>query len=207
MVCVAYPQGFKVEDIIPGNDNDKRYLLRVSNESSSAKGIATIIMMNPSKATKSCSDPTVNKVLKFFGANLDKQIREIIILNLFPYYETDSKKLAACVKRNNSNELGENLNEFKNCIKVSNLIVLAWGDVPKGFSAKLHNKYVKSVINIIDEVMKQNSLYVFKDNRFNIEHIVTKKHRPRHPNRIALNDLQKVQRYSSYRDLLKLKFS
>jgi len=206
MRSLAYPKDFKVDAIFPLNDNNKRYSLRISRRNTNVKGSATVIMMNPSKATEICSDQTVNRVLKFFRTYKDKKISEIIILNLFPHYLTNSKELATHIKNNKSSDLADNLNGFNKYIEGSDLVVLAWGDVPEGFSAKLHNQYVNKVIDIINTANKQDNLYVFKTNRFGEENIITKKGRPRHPNRNTLNDLQKVNSHFLYRDLLKLKF-
>ena len=93
-------------------------------------------MMNPSKANQNCSDQTVNKVLNFFKDNSKIPISKVIILNLFPYYENDSKKLVNRIKSINSNELQENIDVFTKHISESDFIVLAWGNVPKGFVQK-----------------------------------------------------------------------
>lgn len=206
MRFLAYPKDFKVNAISPLNDYQKRYSLRISRRNTNVKVSATVIMMNPSKATDICSDQTVNRVLNFFDTYKDKKITEIIILNLFPYYLTDPKGLATHIMHNKSSDLADNLNEFKKHIDGSDFIVLAWGDVPKGFSASLHNQFVKKVIDIINAAKKQDNLYVFTTKRFSEENIITNKGRPRHPNRNSLIDLQKVHSHFFYKDLLKLKF-
>ncbi|PDX92533.1 DUF1643 domain-containing protein [Bacillus thuringiensis] len=203
--CIPYPTGCIVQNISPIGDVSKRYSLEVSINTSNAKSTATVIMMNPSKATKICSDDTVNKVLRFFKKYKNIPIKKVTILNLFPYYETYSAELAKYVDKNESNDLQDNIDNFENYIDESDLIVLAWGDVPSGFSAKTHNKYVKKTMDIITAVQKRDVVYVFKDNRFDKDLIITHKKRPRHPNRITLNGLYKIQSYSFDRGLLKIK--
>lgn len=205
--CSPYPESCVVQNISPKGDINKRYSLEVAIKSNNSndKSMATVIMMNPSKATEICSDDTVNKVLKFFKIYKSIPVKKVIILNLFPYYETDSKKLAKCVAKNNSTDLQTNINMFKNYIGKSNLIVLAWGNVPSGFSAKTHNEYVKKTMDIIEKAQKNNIIYVFKNNKFKENQIITKKQRPRHPNRITLDDLHKIKTYSYNRGLLKIK--
>lgn len=203
--CIPYPTGCIVQNISPIGDVNKRYSLEVSINTFNSKSTATVIMMNPSKATKICSDDTVNKVLEFFKTYKNIPIKKVTILNLFPYYETDSKKLAKYVDNNDSNDLQENINRFENYIDESDLIVLAWGDVPSGFSAKTHNKYVKKTMDIITAAHKNNVVYVFRDNRFAKNLIITQEQRPRHPNRITLHDLHKIQSYSFNRGLLKIR--
>ncbi|EOO70346.1 hypothetical protein IIC_04788 [Bacillus cereus VD021] len=207
--CIPYPAGCIVQNISPIGDVNKRYSLEVAIDSNTSidKSMATVIMMNPSKATKICSDDTVNKVLRFFKKYKNIPIKKVTILNLFPYYETDSAELAKYVDNNDSNDLQENINRFENYINECDLIVLAWGDVPSGFSAKTHNEYVKKTMDIITAAQKKNVVYVFKDNRFAKNQIITQKQRPRHPNRITLDDLYKIQSYSFDRDLLKIKLT
>ncbi|HFR4159492.1 TPA: DUF1643 domain-containing protein [Bacillus cereus] len=206
MGCLSYPTGFTVQGISPESNINKRYSLEISLDNSRTKKTATIIMMNPSKANQNCSDQTVNKVLNFFKDNSKIPISKVIILNLFPYYENDSKKLVNRIKSINSNELQENIDVFTKHISESDFIVLAWGNVPKGFCAKIHNAYVKKTMNIIEITLKQDILYVFKDDKFAANEIITKKQRPRHPNRITLNNLYKIQNYSYNRELLKFSF-
>ena len=203
--CVRYPAGCIVQNISPIVDVNKRYSLEVSINTSNAKSTATVIMMNPSKATKICSDDTVNKVLRFFIKYKNISVKKVTILNLFPYYVTDSAELANYVDNNDSIDLQENIYRFENYIDESDLIVLAWGDVPSGFSAKTHNEYVKKTMDIITAAQKKNVVYVFRDNRFTKNQIITQKQRPRHPNRISLDDLHKIQSYSFDRGLLKIK--
>jgi hypothetical protein len=202
--CRPYPEDCIVQNISPKGDIDKRYSLEISINTSNAKSKATVIMMNPSKATKICSDDTVNKVLMFFKKYKNIPVKKATILNLFPYYVTDSAELANYVDNNDFNDLQENIYRFENHIDESDLIVLAWGDVPSGFSAKTHNKYVKKTMDIIKKSEKNNNIHVFKDNRFAQDQIITQKHRPRHPNRITLDDLHKIKDYSFSRGLLKI---
>ncbi|WP_257147078.1 DUF1643 domain-containing protein [Bacillus cereus] len=203
--CIPYPADCIVKNISPIGDVNKRYSLEVSINTPNAKSTATVIMMNPSKATKICSDDTVNKVLRFFKKYKNILIKKVSILNLFPYYETDSAELAKYVENNDFNNLQDNIKRFQNYIDESDLIVLAWGDVPSGFSAKIHNKYVKKTMDIITAAKKKNVVYVFKDDRFAKDKIITHKKRPRHPNRITLDDLYKIQSYSFDRGLLQIK--
>lgn len=58
-------------------------------------------------------------------------------------------------------------------------------------------------MDIITAAQKNNVVYVFRDNRSAKNLIITQEHRPRHPNRITLDDLHKIKDYSFSRGLLK----
>lgn len=126
---------FKEEKFFPKSINKntetrKRYLLTLDIKGEK-KGNETylVILKNPSRAGEeviSISDCTINRVGEYFYQNL-RHVKEVIIMNLFPVYETNSEKLL-----DRKNELIDQMNKYllKEKISKANHIVLAWGGHP-----------------------------------------------------------------------------
>lgn len=198
-----YPDYVKISNIIPKKKTYYRFNLEIENTLQSNDQSIAVIMMNPSAADAYCSDDTVNKVIKA----LSKISKIIYILNLFPFYEPDSIKLGDLVKKKNNIQIvSQNEVAITQAIKNANKIIFAWGDVPKGLPAKLHNERVKSVIEIVESYNKKNSLYVFNYIQNNDLKFISKKKRPLHPSRKNIHSLKKVKSYYFSRGLLHLDF-
>ncbi|PEE97789.1 hypothetical protein CON21_26290 [Bacillus thuringiensis] len=80
------------------NSIQARYLLSIDLKNDS-NNTATFVMMNPSRADYNSSDITVNKVVKFTVIQGKGKIEIINIVNLFPFYETDSSILQTTINQ------------------------------------------------------------------------------------------------------------
>ncbi|MFC5733414.1 DUF1643 domain-containing protein [Cytobacillus gottheilii] len=198
-----YPSYVKVSKIKPVKNTYYRVSLEIQNSLQSNNHKTVVIMMNPSAADANNSDETVNKVIKAL-----RTISETIyILNLFPFYEPNSKKLGDLVKKKtNIHIVNQNKVAISQAIKNADKIIFAWGDVPKGLSAKLHNERVKSVIDIVNLYNKENCLYVFNYIQKNKLKFISKKKRPLHPSRKNIHSLKSIKSYYFRRSLLNLEF-
>lgn len=198
-----YPSFVKVSKIKPVKNTYYRVSLEIQNSLQSNNHKTVVIMMNPSAADAYNSDETVNKVIKAL-----RTISETIyILNLFPFYEPNSKKLWDLVKKKtNVHIVNQNEVAISQAIKNADKIIFAWGDVPKGLSAKLHNDRVKSVIDIVNFYNKENCLYVFNYIQKNNLKFISKKKRPLHPSRKNIHSLKIIKSYYFRRGLLNLEF-
>ncbi len=135
------------------------------------KESVVVILKNPSRATKDISDKTVFNVTNYIYKNRVnyKQLKNtgtIIILNLIPFYETYSEKLAHA----ETNIIDkQNLKTIKDISAKNKNVIIAWGDHPKG----LYNEY---------EHIKKSVLDILKANRNNIYYIdkLSKNGNPKH---------------------------
>ncbi|MGE7835663.1 DUF1643 domain-containing protein [Viridibacillus arvi] len=189
----SYPEKIIVSNIYPEADKTIRYFLQLKTPLQS-KSSATIIMMNPHNASRENSDPTINKVCSFFRDNSQFQYGVINILNLFPFYEPNSHLLVHEIENNTKSfekTMKDNFKKINEIIRLSDIIVLAWGNVPKNkFSKELHDKAVLSVSNILKKHKKEDCLYLFKYK--NISSLTTKGN-PGHPSRKSIEGLLKVR--------------
>ena len=130
-----------------------------------------VILKNPSRATKDISDKTVFNVTNYVFKNRDKykdfkELGEIVILNLIPYYETYSELLA----KSNINIIDEqNLKTIDELTGKNSKVLIAWGDHPKGLLKEYEE--IKSKIFEILKTNKNNIYYVDK---------LSKKGNPKH---------------------------
>lgn len=198
-----YPSFVKVSKIKPVKNTYYRISLEIQNSLQSNNHKTVVIMMNPSAADAYNSDETVNKVIKAL-----RTISETIyILNLFPFYEPNSKKLGDLVKKKtNVHIVNQNEVAISQAIKNADKIIFAWGDVPKGLSAKLHNERVNSVIDIVNLYNKENCLFVFNYIQKKNLKFISKKKRPLHPSRKNIHSLKSIKSYYFRRGLLNLEF-
>ena len=110
-----------------------------------------VILKNPSKATKNCSDHTINNVLNFVYAKLPN-IGCVIIYNLFIPYQTNSKQLIGIANKVGYVNLtgGALVNRLLLCdLKKSSISIVAWGAHPN-YLSKEYRKRILEVIDIIN---------------------------------------------------------
>ena len=147
---VKYPKGInesdievKFDEVHDPNGEKLRYYLAIKldniknvkvKETSAKKSKLVAIMMNPSKANKSQSDRTVNKIIRIakkYG------YEEVSIYNSIPFYETKSSKLGSVTeklakkfgKKNFQLILKENLEMIMSIINSKDIdILLATGN-------------------------------------------------------------------------------
>jgi hypothetical protein len=117
-----------------------------------------VILKNPSRATKDSSDKTVYTVTNYIYRNKKKynvlkNVGTIIIINLIPYYETYSDKLASSeikiIDKQNEETIFELTSRHKN-------VIIAWGDHPKGLR-KEYEEIKKVTLDILKA--NKNSIY------------------------------------------------
>jgi hypothetical protein len=131
----------------------------------------TVILKNPSRATKDISDKTVYTVTSYVHKNREKypqlkNIGTVIILNLIPFYETYSELLAESnlkiIDKKNMQTINDLTLKHKN-------VIIGWGDHPKG----LYKEY---------EELKKKALNTLKANKNNIFYVdkLSKNGNPKH---------------------------
>jgi hypothetical protein len=117
-----------------------------------------VILKNPSRATKDISDKTVFTVTNYIYKNRNKfkelkNAGTVTILNLIPFYETYSDKLA-------NSEVNiidaENLKAISSLTSKNKKVIIAWGDHPKGLKEQF-TELKNSVMNIL----KKNNNDIF----------------------------------------------
>lgn len=170
-----------------------RTLLSINLKNDSNK-VATFIMMNPSLANHNISDKTVNKVIKFAFIKGKGKIGIVNMVNLFPFYETNSSNLQTIINRVKNNVtlnfdgiISNNNNIIFKNIKLSKWVILAWGNPSVNIDSLIHDKQCSSILNYISSVRSTIS-YVIKTQYYNI---LTKDGYPRHPSRPSLKGFKK----------------
>ncbi len=99
----AFPFLKKVAHAIPPDpDSEYRYVLYRSLDGEQWDHVdrdrrtVLFIMLNPSKASAETTDPTIDKLMKYARA---WRYQRLVVVNLFAYRETDSKKLRSLARR------------------------------------------------------------------------------------------------------------
>lgn len=141
----------------------KRNLLSISTHKSNDTKY-TFLLMNPSAAVYDKSDRTVNKVIKDAhndGAGI------VDVVNIFPFYETDSKKLGKVMSKINEAQLNtiteENLRVIKRSIESSvksgGKVICGWGNRPTRLNKSNLRIYcrnlelIKSILSSYSEIL------------------------------------------------------
>lgn len=138
---------------------------------SNLKDSLIVILKNPSRATKDISDKTVYTVTSYVHKNKNKypqfkNIGNVIILNLIPFYQTYAELLATSnfniIDKENKQTINELTSKHKN-------VIIAWGDPPKG----LYNEY---------EELKRATFDILKLNKNQVYYVdkLSKKGNPKH---------------------------
>lgn len=143
--------------------------------------VITYIMMNPSKADNDISDLSVNAVIKLSYNLACKQgigNVKVNIVNLFPFYETNSKKLYEKLERYAEKEYIINV-IIEERINESDTIIFAWGNIPPKCK-ELHQNKVQFFFNKINR--KDNTFVL----RTHYDNVLSQKANPMHPNRKRL---------------------
>lgn len=159
--------------------------------------VLSFCLMNPSVADTSQSDDTVNKMLVFVDRLIKEDVRfekvhEVVILNLFPFYEPSSKSLGAVMKKVNgiSQVLNMNQHHIGKYLKKSHYVVLGWGDVPPKISAVIHKFEREKILGRINKLSNINGVYSMESRK---KIGLTKKGQPRHPKYLAKQDLKLIK--------------
>ncbi|MDG4957323.1 DUF1643 domain-containing protein [Lactococcus lactis] len=140
-----------------------RYSLTINLGSTS--GTLVFILMNPSAATESVSDVTVNNCIEYARNN---NYSKVIVLNLFPFYFSEGEKLDNFLNEKSSNNLeiylDRNMKEIKWILKneanTSHEIILGTGwtwtninEVKKVFTEQAQKLY---------KILQSKTVYAFK---------------------------------------------
>lgn len=146
-----------ITDITLEKTVDKRYWLKLVFDESKKESIACILK-NPSRANKEVSDKTVYNVCNYIYRNGDKysefkDVGTIVILNLIPYYQTYSEQLEPLREEIID---PENLDTIDRFTKKSRIVIIAWGNHPKG----LLKEYEELKTSVMD-VLSSNENKVF----------------------------------------------
>jgi|SRR3989344_4467315 len=151
----------QTDDLRREKENKRLWLsLTIDNDSLDS---VVVILKNPSRATAKESDKTVSNVTNYIHKNRMnyqhlKNVGKIFILNLIPFYETDSSKLVFLKEKVIDKENHETINEF--CSKHKNVII-AWGNHPKG----LYNEY-EYLKKLVRKILKTNNNNIFYVDKF-----------------------------------------
>lgn len=136
---------------------NKRLWLSLTIDEKCKEGIV-VILKNPSRATKDISDKTVYTVTNYIYKNREKfeqlkNVGTVIILNLIPFYQTESDKLVTygpnIIDR-------DNLKAIRDFTTTYNKVIIAWGNHPKGLPNE-YEKIKKSVLEILQT--NNNTIY------------------------------------------------
>jgi len=131
------------------------------------------ILMNPSRADSIQCDDAVKDILEFTKNNLlengfIKRVKTVVIVNLFPFYETKPDHLhevIAELKQNLKDDkylklMKKNMEIIKKNIKEADYIVLGWGDLPKKVNAWEHREITSEILQAINDEGNKNA-FVF----------------------------------------------
>jgi hypothetical protein len=132
---LQYPDFVLNEKIVIDSEEERsesyRYSLHIPLKREGQKRYA-VIMMNPSTADSSHSDPTIDRVIRFIGFN-DAEATEISIVNLYAERETYSEYLEL-----KKHKHCKNIKTIREIFKTSDIVILGWGKPTKGSQERLH---------------------------------------------------------------------
>jgi len=154
-------------------DRNMAYRYSLTRQWDSSKKKATIVMLNPSKATDLKYDISVMNVHNFFVDYEDESYGSYSILNLFAYRATDPKLL----EYRDLNYEKENEKVWDDYFKESDIIVVAWGRDFSKVNVTLRNEILSQISKIENRLKQyQNKLFIFWDGKEKLENI-----KSRHP--------------------------
>lgn len=162
-----------------------RYVLSIPFKNIKEGLSITVVMMNPSKANLTESDPSVAKLIDFFSTfSVNKQfIKEVKVVNIFPVCST--KPSIAFEKVKEMEAIGEyksirqhNILVIQNELKATNIIVAAWGKPTEGtFPYLFYYREVSKVLKVL--FSSKLGIYTFKVEGTGT--LLTESNDPRHP--------------------------
>ncbi|MFX3625136.1 MAG: DUF1643 domain-containing protein [Ectobacillus sp.] len=167
------------------------------------QGTGTIlyILMNPSKADEVFCDDTVKKLLDFTRQQTNMRnspipnVQKVMIVNLFPFYKTESSKLYKVLQELQGNPqeyeflLKHNMQQIHTAIQQADYIVFGWGDPPKNVDEWFHRNITSEILHHV-RLLEKKDTFVFTCTR---PETLTKKKHPRHPIIIKLTGLERCE--------------
>lgn len=135
-------------------NKNRRYLLEIPLQNEDSKNVL-VILKNPSKAKKSFSDLTIDRVLTFCH---DEGYSKVYIMNLFSYYSTKPNGITQLIDAGKFNEaVGKRNNQIlKEVLDVVDDVIVAWG----GNSIRRKEYYRKRINDVINLINGKNLFYV-----------------------------------------------
>lgn len=147
-----YPEFAHIRSIQEGNG--KRYCLEVSWEAG-GEDCLLVIQKNPSRAGAQYSDHTINRVLNYIHRNHNryfvlKEVGTVVFLNLIPWYETYSSRLA---RHGGTLEDRDNLEIIAKYLSARHPCIIGWGNPPPG----LRKPYEALAQNILNAILRNGN--------------------------------------------------
>lgn len=137
---------------------------------------ATVIMLQPASIDEKLTDLSISRILSWFcpsdsqqSDQSSTQLSDIQLNYLFPIYCEKDNKLENSLQQ--LNQLSKDNDKLKAILKQnkaflqktitsSDLVVVAWGNPPKGITHSMFYKYVNQVLKILRKSNKK--IYVFE---------------------------------------------
>lgn len=137
---------------------------------------ATVIMLQPASIDEKLTDLSISRILSWFCPSDSQQsdqpstqLSDIQLNYLFPIYCEEDNKLENSLQQ--LNQLSKDNDKLKAILKQnkaflqktiasSDLVVVAWGNPPKGIAHSMFYKYVNQVLKILRKSNKR--IYVFE---------------------------------------------
>lgn len=151
IVCVVRYPSCVVKKGIKINQNTNancRYSLEIPiiPQGKKDNGTVCVILKNPSKANLTQCDITVCRVCNAASYN---DYSKVIVLNLFPYYSTESVGLKSFFSSGNyADEMNKNETEIQKFCTKSVDTVFAWGQLK--FSKSLYDSVIQNTIPLVN---------------------------------------------------------
>lgn len=147
------------------------------------RNVASLILMNPSKADSKESDNTINFVTEYIHKNLP-DVQWIRFFNLFPFYEPNSSNIYTLINGLSSleyqNTMESNRSEIKKSLNSTTYLFLGYGQCSGGTADKaIYSSETHELLKMIETYYKKE-IYVFETSQSS--EILIKNKYPRHPN-------------------------
>lgn len=159
-----YPDFVVRDKIMITESAGKRYSLTIPFANNQCGKKICVILKNPSRATATGSDRTINRVLNYIYS---KGYGTVCILNLFPFYSTQSRNVLPFYSNPSfQNVMAQNIATIrKECSGQE--VILAWGtdtiSMSRSLSNQNHQIYNKTVSRVTNLVTKCASQLYYVD--------------------------------------------
>lgn len=162
-----------------------RYVLRIPFKNINEGLTITIVMMNPSKANRVETDPSVDKLIEFFSrfSMNGHLIKELKVVNIIPVCSPKPSMAFENIKRMET--IGEykiirqnNITAIQKELKTTSIIVAAWGKPKSGTIPYLF--YYREVSKAL-KVLFSSKLGIYTFKVADTSTLLTENNDPRHP--------------------------
>lgn len=146
-----YKDYVDIDNIEINQETGYRYSLFIPLKKTVNKKHVLVIMRNPSEANKSISDKTINNVLSF----CHNKYGGVYMANLYPYYETKSRKLKDFIDLESYKEkMEKNSQALEGLLKNIDDVIVAWGTSSTG--SKYEENYRNTVRSVSNKLTRAN---------------------------------------------------